>query len=173
MSIGEKRRAAPKIPTPAVLSRFLVASGDRQLARREATGMSMPCPYVRLPRFSPFHRAVTIFATVDKEYLIMIISTAKIPSTPHNHPRASAPATPPRFDTPSGLLNDRTVSVGTPHMVSLRRIFSHRRAGKIAPTLNLNLPHNIIPIKNMSGAKQYEVFKVRSIALCKRQEFYC
>jgi hypothetical protein len=40
----------------------------------------------------PFHRAVTIFATVDKEYLIMIIPTAKIPSTPHNRPRASAPA---------------------------------------------------------------------------------
>jgi len=38
-------------------------------------------------------RAVTIFATVDKEYLIMIIPTAKIPSTPHNDPRASAPAT--------------------------------------------------------------------------------
>jgi hypothetical protein len=44
--------------------------------------------------FSPFHRAVTIFATVDKEYLIMIISHAKIPSTPHNHSRASAPAAP-------------------------------------------------------------------------------
>ena len=126
MSIGEKRRAAPKIPTPAVLSRFLVASGDRQLARREATGMSMPCPYVRLPRFSPFHRAVTIFGRQRRQArpirrpslniapfrfvvgdafrlnthplravtIFAVASHAKIPSTPHNRPRASAPAAP-------------------------------------------------------------------------------